>query len=848
MKTDTMTPSNFRLLAQKKIVLILFVISSINSFAQYDVCHYIPPFYSRDSSNMEIGIHDLFLSTNNEIAFDVIVTKSDGTQMAIVTISKTSPAQVPLGWNYYATGIVRESQLNTPLADEGVIAKASQPFFANIRHISAAQGMSLTSKGSLALGTRFRSGHLYSVESSTTDGPLKSHMISVMAIEDNTIVKFSEMKTGVIFFNTPITGNTSDDITVTLNKYETYVIAAHIDEPLSTGNDTLINGVLIESNLPIAVNSGSWCGGADITNSTPSRDIGMDQIVPTKLLGKEYIISKRFSFNEEECERVIVIADEENTEIFINGNTIPEAKLNAGEFVILKASLFNDYDNMYITSNEEVYVYQSTNGSESLSHAQGLNFIPPILCSGIHEVTIPNIDSFENAPAGIDIIAKVGSSVFVNGNVVSVASSPVTGNANWEVYKLFNLTGTVNVWSDNNINVAMISHSGARGSAGYFSGFSQFDFYPSISARSDVGDNIVAEGCVNGEFIFTKPVEYLDEDRTYYFEVSGDAINGVDYAFIPNSIFIPAGTLQTSIPVNILSDLLKEQMETITLTWMSVDDCETKTITKSLVIDANAEINFEIESGVQCLPFDAKFINHSTSTIGSTYHWDFGDGSSSNESDPIHIYTDLGMYNVTLTIESSTGCMDTILLMMQDLVNTHPTPIAGFSTDLSETDICNSLVNFIDESIGATTLIYDFDDLTASLTNKNPAYLYMNDGAHHPMQIAISEFGCRDTAYQELFIEPFTIYAPNTFTPDGNELNNTFLPIVYLELYEWDLQLFDRWGQIVFESQDPEIGWDGVLPNGVKASDGTYLWKITYVSCEPINPRHQMTGHVNLLQ
>ena len=539
-----MPRTKFTHLAQKFIVVILFLISSVNCFAQYDKSHFIPPFYSRDSTNGELGFHYLYLSTNNVTPFNVEIIKSDGTLITLITISKTAPAEVILGWNYFATVMVRESQLNTPLTDEGVIARADHAFFANVRHLSAAQGMSLTSKGTLALGTRFRSGHLYSNISTNTDGVKKSHMISVMATEDNTTVTFSGIKTGVIFHNTPTTGNTSDDISVTLNKYETYIIAAHIDEPFATGNDTLVNGILIESNLPIAVNTGSWCGGSDLTNFSSSRDIGMDQIVPTKLLGKEYVVSKRFSFNEEQCERVTVIADLDATDVFVNGDPTPVTRLDAGEFVILHASQFNSDDNMYIETSNEVYVYQSTNGSAVASLAQGLNFIPPVLCSGLHEITIANVDSFEGALAGIDIIAKVGSAVLLNGNPVTVVSTPVTGNPDIEVYKVFDLAGTINVWSDHNISVAMISHSGARGSASYYSGFSRHDAYPSISVITEAGDSVLAEGCVNGEFIFTKPSEFLNVDKTYYFQMGGSAQNGIDYSFIPSSVFIPAGTLQ----------------------------------------------------------------------------------------------------------------------------------------------------------------------------------------------------------------------------------------------------------------------------------------------------------------
>ena len=182
------------------------MICSFDGAAQYDTIHYIPPFYSRSADPVNLGDHSLFLSTNSPTPFDVTLVESNGNIIGTVNISLTNPIEVDLGNGYAATGVVDQTGINTVLNDEGIIASASEPFFANIRHSASSQGASLTCKGNWAKGTRFRSGHLYSIESSTTDGPLKSHIISVMAMEDNTTITFSGIKQGVIFNGTPTTG------------------------------------------------------------------------------------------------------------------------------------------------------------------------------------------------------------------------------------------------------------------------------------------------------------------------------------------------------------------------------------------------------------------------------------------------------------------------------------------------------------------------------------------------------------------------------------------------------------------------------------------------------------------
>ena len=454
-------------------------------------------------------------------------------------------------------------------------------------------------------------------------------MISVMALEDNTEITFSEFKNGVIFFGTPTTGNTTDDITINLDQYESYIIAAHIDEPLATGNDTLVNGVLIESDLPIVVNTGSWCGGSDVPNAAASRDIGLDQIVPTTLIGNEYVVVKRYSFLEEENERVIVIADTDSTEITFNGAATAIVSLNAGDFYICPAALYDTNDILYVEASNSVYIYQSTNGSSSVPHAQGLNFIPPLTCSGIQEVTVPTIESFGN-PAGIDIIAKVGSSVLVDGAPIGVAPLPITGNNDWEVYKLTNMSGTVNFSSDENINVAMIANFGARGAAGYFSGFSQFE--ANIQAQTVSGDSTMIEGCEAGMFIMTKPENQLDEDVTYYLNISGNAINGVDYSFVPDSIVVPTGILADTLFVSALLDGTVEGVEYVIITIINNTECDTVSITDTLyIIDyINLSITDSAEDQLICTQNAEQaylFINVTNGVQPYSYLWD-PDGST----------------------------------------------------------------------------------------------------------------------------------------------------------------------------------------------------------------------------
>jgi gliding motility-associated-like protein len=97
-------------------------------------------------------------------------------------------------------------------------------------------------------------------------------------------------------------------------------------------------------------------------------------------------------------------------------------------------------------------------------------------------------------------------------------------------------------------------------------------------------------------------------------------------------------------------------------------------------------------------------------------------------------------------------------------------------------------------------------------------------------------------------LEELLVYVPNTFTPNNDVLNNTFKPILTagFDRFNYQLLIFNRWGEIIFESLDPDIGWDGSY-NGNIMQDGVYTWKIKFGILQNEDAK-EMTGHVNLIR
>ncbi len=327
----------------------------------------------------------------------------------------------------------------------------------------------------------------------------------------------------------------------------------------------------------------------------------------------------------------------------------------------------------------------------------------------------------------------------------------------------------------------------------------------------------------------------------FYSQVSGP----------PNTVFTwdfgPYASVTSSTNTNELGvSFLATGTLPITLTGTH-NNC-VESVTHEIYIYQEPQINFTVEDALQCEPFPAQFINYSFAETSIQYFWDFGDGNTSNVENPLNIYTTAGSYPVTLTIVTTAGCPDTLTLTKQDLIIVHPSPTADFSLTPSETDICNSEITFIDHSSLAQEYFYSFDDSIFVSSESNPTHLYLTSGMHRPMQIVTTEFGCKDTSYQYVYIEPFTIYAPNTITVNGDGINEEFLPIVYLDVIEWKLEIYNRWGEIVFTTNDINQAWDGRTNTGELAQDGQYIWKINMITCEPIQPEKEIVGTINVLK
>ncbi len=208
-----------------------------------------------------------------------------------------------------------------------------------------------------------------------------------------------------------------------------------------------------------------------------------------------------------------------------------------------------------------------------------------------------------------------------------------------------------------------------------------------------------------------------------------------------------------------------------------------------------------------------------------------------------------GTYDVTLTTTSATGCASSATYT--DYVFVQADPIASFSPNTTAVTNYNSVVYFDNTSSGAVTYDWNFGDGSQTIHTESPNYEFPGDqpGTYIVQLIAYSSLGCTDTAYSTIQLaEELIFFVPNSFTPDIDDYNPTFQPIFTtgFDPYDFTLLLFNRWGEIIFESHNAEIGWDGTY-GGKLVQDGTYTWKIEFKTTVN-DERKSLTGHVNLIR
>lgn len=229
---------------------------------------------------------------------------------------------------------------------------------------------------------------------------------------------------------------------------------------------------------------------------------------------------------------------------------------------------------------------------------------------------------------------------------------------------------------------------------------------------------------------------------------------------------------------------------------------------------------------VLCDPAKLNFKNGSSSELPLNYYWDFGNGKNSKSFEPEQVFSPAGKYTVSLIVETASVCADRDTSTALT-ITVNPTPKANFELSPLETSIFDPLINISTIPYdGGINYFYDFGDGTFTKSNVD-YHVYTNYGDFVFTQYVMNSFGCRDSLSETVKILPeFRFWIPNAFSPDDNTLNDEFKPSC-MGVTDYEFDIFDRWGHVIYHGTDPKSGWDGFI-DGLPCPRGVYTWKIVF--------------------
>jgi len=290
---------------------------------------------------------------------------------------------------------------------------------------------------------------------------------------------------------------------------------------------------------------------------------------------------------------------------------------------------------------------------------------------------------------------------------------------------------------------------------------------------------------------------------------------------------------------------------TISLT-VSDMDCIKSQVTTVTINPIPPILDFDYAPAFGCAPLTVFFTNLSQYADPSSYFWQFGTNQGSSRAvNPTYTYFEPGIYSVTLTATNVLG--DTVSITKSMIIEVFTSPTAAFAVYPQVLNIPGDILYTNNRSFGASSYIWDFGDGTTS-TEVEPTHKYTEEGVFDIQLIASNGDGCADTTKVTSAVQTIKsgqLLIPNAFTPNLSgpgstnlSENEMFLPLMR-NVVKFQMYVFNRWGQMMFESSNPDLGWDGYF-HGKLCQQDVYIYKIVveYDDGKTITK----TGDINLIR
>lgn len=279
------------------------------------------------------------------------------------------------------------------------------------------------------------------------------------------------------------------------------------------------------------------------------------------------------------------------------------------------------------------------------------------------------------------------------------------------------------------------------------------------------------------------------------------------------------------------------------------DGCTTPNASASVTITVNTvpNISFSADTLEGCFPVSSNFTEVNV-PAGSQCLWSFGDGGTSTDcSNSSYVFEHPGCWDITLQITTPDGCQTSNTISDYICVYDYPDP--QFTFEPQPTTILEPTISFANFTPGSNNYTWTFDTqgFADQSTQVHPSYTFTNVGNFEVCLEAVSLEGCPNEICDTVTIlEEFIVYVPNAFTPDGDDYNDEFMPIISGIIPEsYEFMVFNRWGELIFNSQIPGTGWDGTY-KGLMSQEDVYVWKLKVE--DQVGEPHDYVGHVTLVK
>lgn len=357
------------------------------------------------------------------------------------------------------------------------------------------------------------------------------------------------------------------------------------------------------------------------------------------------------------------------------------------------------------------------------------------------------------------------------------------------------------------------------------------------------GDTALYESCSGAKLIIRRTYN-IQTTKTYSLNFSGSALNGIDYQLLPTTITMLPNQMYDTIYLQPIQDLIADNFENIILkigdTLCNGNYYETS-INFTIIEKNNLIAEIASNSHIYC--DSAKFILNVLNEIKPiNINW-----LNNLSLDSIFTYYP-NSFNNNYYINSSifVSVSDACGQFDNDTVNVifSKKPIADFYTSPTQIQVLLTDVNFSNiSSYDSNLFSWFFSNCNYSSNQKNIQYTFLDTGKYQITLLVSNQFNCKDSITKEIIVnEPNNVFVPNSFTPNNDGLNDTFKPIVpYYKTAT--LQIFNRWGDLILNTNNIEQGWDGKI-KGANAPNDVYVYKLLVEFLD--GKTQKLDGHITL--